>query len=121
MVRRCYHKNPAATAGRKENGELGSQAGPRAVGHGASSQATKNERQGILGKTIASQPGEDTKDDRHAGTVGRQATSGATAPMGRRQKTMNSVGSKTEDLLERHIGNKVRMATKKQQRGGQEG
>jgi hypothetical protein len=45
-------KNPAA-AGRRENTERGSQAGPRAAGRAPRSQTQKHEHQDILGEPIA--------------------------------------------------------------------
>lgn len=71
--RRHRHKNPAASG--RENGEWGSQ-----VGSVPSSQAPKNDYKDILGEaaTPTPPPGERTKDNRHAGTVGSQDTSGVT-------------------------------------------
>jgi hypothetical protein len=60
--RRLHHKNPAA-AGRREDGEWGSQAGLRNTGSAPSRQAPppKNERQDILGESIAHTRRRDTK------------------------------------------------------------
>jgi hypothetical protein len=64
-------------------------------------------------------PDEETQDDRHAGAVGNQSTSGLTSPVERRQKN----DDRRQKVSQRHMGTakKVQMATEQQQRDGNYG